>query len=275
VSAPKTTTAVNPGAFQVRRGSPLVAAGRGVVRELRARRVGAAVAQAVVGVANAATPVIESFARRGHVCPCCGAMPALFVHRASGKKVVWNSACPRCDARSRHRGLSVLLPVLLDELGPERVLHFAPEPILGPIFAGRAGLSYETCDLFLEDVTHPGVDIQQTPFPGGAYDLVLCNHVLEHVERDGDAIAELARIVAPGGAAVITVPGDFRRAETVFFHGELPNGHYRDYGLDLVPRLERVFARVDVIDMHVFDVAPDGRRRGIRRGDTAFVARRA
>lgn len=44
------------------------------------------------------------------------------------------------------------------------------------------------------------------PLPGGSVDLVICTEVLEHVQDDGRAVAELRRVLAPGGALVLSVP---------------------------------------------------------------------
>ena len=44
------------------------------------------------------------------------------------------------------------------------------------------------------------------PFADGTFDLVLCNHVLEHIEDDQVAIKELARVLRPGGIAILQAP---------------------------------------------------------------------
>jgi len=164
----------------------------------------------------------------------------------------------------------VLLPALIAKHAPRRVLHFAPEPVLRPCF-DVPGLTYETADLFLEDVTHRKVDLQHLPFADHAYDMVVCNHVLEHLPDDEQALREITRVLSKRGVAVITVPGDFTRRETVYFSGELENGHYRDYGLDFVERLRALCGTVDVIDLHDHDRDANGLSRAIRLRDLAFV----
>ena len=130
-------------------------------------------------------------------------------------------------------------------------------------------MTYETADLYLEDVTHRGIDLQQLPFADATYDLVVCNHVLEHLPDDDRALREIARIVR--GSVVLTVPGDFGRRDTLHFAGELPNGHYRDYGGDFIDRLRTVFSAVEVVDLHAFDRDTSGLSRGIRPRDLAFL----
>lgn len=261
----------NPGAFRVVPRPTL----RSVVRKaLVLARRGEMRAAALSVAADGANLLSSRVARqRRFLCPCCGQEVSSFRHVAGSSHVAWNSACPACDSRSRHRGLALLLPQLLTRYHPSSVIHFAPEPILRRYFEGP-GLRYETADLHLEDATHRGVDVQQLPFSDGSYDMIVCNHVLEHVPDDRKALCELHRIMSERGLAVLTVPGDFTRQPTIRFVGELPNGHYRDYGLELVALLEEVFASVEVVDMHSLDVAGFGRSHGIRRNDMAFICRR-
>lgn len=264
------STSDNPGAFRPAfvRGPRAITAR--LVELLRQRRYRRAGMSAIVDVANLFEGTAGRVLPKRYRCSCCGHETHSFLHVLSGDRVAWNSGCSGCDSRSRHRGLAVLLPRLLDEYAPGRVLHFAPEPVLRRCFA-RPEIVYETADLHLDDVTHRGVDLQHLPFAGGAYDLVVCNHVLEHVPDDAAAVGEIARVLSPKGAAVITVPGDFSRSTTICFTGELPNGHYRDYGLDFVQQLETRFERVRCVDLHRFDRETAGFSHGIRPRDLAFI----
>jgi SAM-dependent methyltransferase len=49
-------------------------------------------------------------------------------------------------------------------------------------------------------------DICALPFPDASFDLVLATDVIEHVDDDRRALAEIARVLAPGGVVLITVP---------------------------------------------------------------------
>ena len=51
-----------------------------------------------------------------------------------------------------------------------------------------------------------GGDALHLPFPDGAFDRVVAAEVLEHIEPDGDALTELARVLRPGGTIAVTVP---------------------------------------------------------------------
>ena|ERR1700733_562391 len=268
-----TSTRDNPGAFKASSPPAVRTIASRTTRLLREREYRTAAFGLLVDAINLIEARAGSAMPKHFHCSCCGYEAHAFRHIFSSGKLVWNSACPACDSRSRHRGLAVLLPRLLDEYQPRRVLHFAPEPVLRRYFE-RANVAYETADLHLDDATHTGIDLQRLPFRESSYDFVVCNHVLEHIPNDGAALAEIARTLSPGGVAVLTVPGDFTRAETVSFTGELPNGHYRDYGLDLIPRLKGVFTRVQALDMHLLDSKNGTLSYGIRKRDLAFVCDR-
>ena len=64
------------------------------------------------------------------------------------------------------------------------VLHFAPEPVLKNILKANKGICYKSADKFLTDVDFPGEDVQQLSFKSQQFDLIICNHVLEHVPND-------------------------------------------------------------------------------------------
>jgi SAM-dependent methyltransferase len=70
------------------------------------------------------------------------------------------------------------------------------------------------------------------PFADGTFDRVLCSEVLEHIEDDEGAMAELARVLKPGGTMAITVPRfgpeliNWALSEEYY---ETPGGHVRMY----------------------------------------------
>ena len=143
-------------------------------------------------------------------CPLCDGRFDAFKH-------AWNRAqaiCWRCGAHERHRFTWLVLeqrPELLDRAGS--LLHFAPEYAIERRLRERTDLRYVTTDL------DPAkgelvLDLEALDLPDGAFDAVLCSHVLEHVPDDAAAMRELRRIVAPGGWALVMVPIDHGRAAT-------------------------------------------------------------
>ena len=50
--------------------------------------------------------------------------------------------------------------------------------------------------------------LQKLIFPNNSFDLIICNHVLEHVLRDDLAISEIYRVLKKNGMAFLMVPVD-------------------------------------------------------------------
>jgi hypothetical protein len=181
-------------------------------------------------------------------CPCCGWSGPSFLSNANWRAVTFNSRCPCCDSRSRHRGLAVLLPNLLENLPGIELLYFAPEKILldkiQPLH-----LKTFTSDLNSVDVDYPGEDIQHLSFAAEEFSAIICNHVLEHLPNDRQAIAECSRILKPKGVAIFTIPGDFPGQATCEYKTPDSNGHYRHYGMDVLEKFG-VFFDVQAVNMH-------------------------
>lgn len=77
---------------------------------------------------------------------------------------------------------------------------------------------------------------EHLPFPGGSFDLILSHEVLEHVTDDRHALQEIARVLRPGGRAVVFVPNRGYPFET---HGVYWRGRYRFGNIPLVSYLPR------------------------------------
>ncbi|HDZ14667.1 MAG TPA: class I SAM-dependent methyltransferase [Pricia sp.] len=94
-----------------------------------------------------------------------------------------------------------------------KVLHFAPEQAFYKRFRELKNLEYTTTDLNspLADVK---ADICNLPFPDNSYDVILCNHVLEHIPNDTKAMQEMFRVLKKGGWGVFQIPQDLQRAKT-------------------------------------------------------------
>jgi SAM-dependent methyltransferase len=150
-----------------------------------------------------------------------------------------------------------------------RVLHFAPESMLQRTI-GNLATSYVTTDI-QEGIADVSADIANLPFADDEWDGIVCSHVLEHVPDDRAAMAELRRVLAPAGTAVIVVPrlagaatdedpSVTDAAERTRRFGQ--HDHVRLYGEDLEDRLKDAgFARVTTIRV---DELPDADRHGLR-----------
>lgn len=160
--------------------------------------------------------------------------------------------CPGCGAHDRHR----LLALYLDEHDAGgRVLHFAPEPMIARRFEERPGVAYVTGDLGAR-ATDVQLDITALPIRDRSFDLVLCSHVLEHVPDDAAALAEVRRVVATTGVALLQVP--VKEPGRTVEIGELASeadrramagdhGHVRSYGRDFADRARAAGLAVTVV----------------------------
>jgi SAM-dependent methyltransferase len=144
-------------------------------------------------------------------CPCCDATFSRFLpHRGRD-----HAKCPRCGSLERHRLLWLFLERETDLFdGGRSLLHIAPEYAFLRRLWRTGGLRYVTGDLdsALADVELDAMDL---PFASESFDSLICNHVLEHVEDDRRALAEIHRVLRPGGWAVLMCPVDRRRATTL------------------------------------------------------------
>lgn len=125
-----------------------------------------------------------------------------------------NVLSPSTLSLERHRLLWLYLQNETDFFtAPKKVLHFAPEQAFYKLFKNQANLDYTTTDLFspLADVK---ADICNLPFADNLYDIILCNHVLEHIADDTKAMQELFRVLKPGGMGIFQIPQDLNRITT-------------------------------------------------------------
>lgn len=164
------------------------------------------------GVRAGARPRDSRLARhRGHPkhCPIC---QRAFGHfRPFGLDRRRSALCPGCGSLERHRFLWLYLRDTLRL--PERrlgILHIAPEGCIRNRLSALPRIRYTGIDLYRPDA-QVRMDVTRLDIPTASIDLVLCCHVLEHVERDRAALGELARVLRPGGRAIIMVPLDRKR----------------------------------------------------------------
>ena len=138
---------------------------------------------------------------------------------------------------------------ILIEFDSPKILHFAPEPVFYKLFQP---FEYLTADLELVDVDMQ-LDIQNIDYESDSFDLILCNHVLEHVPNDYKALKELYRILKHSGIAIITVPGNWCSEKIIEYDCPDGNGHYRDYGLNFISVLQNIFTVIECIDLYKYN----------------------
>ncbi len=202
-------------------------------------------------------------------CPCCGWRGPAFLATSPGQHLALNSSCPDCDSRSRHRGLALMLPSLLEGKSGAFLL-FAPEKVVLETLA-KTNVTIHTTDLNRRDVDFPNEDIQHLSFKDETYEALLANHVLEHIPDDLQALRECYRVLKPGGIALFTVAGDFTVQETRKLHKVDWLGHYRYYGLDVLDLFREAGFEVEAVNMGA-GIDP---KWGVREGDMLFVGKKA
>ncbi len=118
-----------------------------------------------------------------------------------------NYGCPVCGAYDRDRLMVAFLEEVHAEKGEKlRMLHVAPSPAMERYALGREDIRYESTDLMMEGVTFQA-DLQDMDMVADeTYDIIVCSHVLEHVENDAKAMQELYRILKPDGVCLVLVP---------------------------------------------------------------------
>ncbi len=169
-----------------------------------------------------------------------------------------NVLSPSTLSLERHRLLWLYLNRELQVFTkPLKLLHFAPEQCFYKRFRNSDNIDYTTTDIEspLADVQ---ADICELPFKDNQYDLILCNHVLEHITNDTKAMQELYRVLKPGGTAVLQIPLDMNRKET-FEDDSITDpkqraqifgqyDHVRVYGMDYFNKLESIGFKVEAVD---------------------------
>lgn len=119
-----------------------------------------------------------------------------------------NYECPRCGSTDRERHVFLFMESMgiLKALKDKRIIHFAPEKRLRSRISALSPSEYVCCDLHPVSSTIQKVDIEEIPFPENSFDLVIANHVLEHVTDEYKAAREIYRILTPSGYAILQTP---------------------------------------------------------------------
>jgi len=169
-----------------------------------------------------------------------------------------NVLSPSTLSLERHRLLWLYLKSETDFFTANKsVLHFAPEQCFLYRFRALKNLEYTTTDLE-SPIADVKADICNLPFKDNSYDIILCNHVLEHIPDDTKAMQELYRVMKPGGFGVFQIPQDLNRdytfeddtitdkAERAKIFGQYD--HVRIYGRDYFDKLRSFGFTVKEVD---------------------------
>ncbi|TFG76276.1 MAG: class I SAM-dependent methyltransferase [Flavobacteriales bacterium] len=169
-----------------------------------------------------------------------------------------NVLSPSTLSLERHRLLWLYLKRETDFFSaPLKVLHFAPEQAFYKRFRKLKNITYITTDLNspLADVK---ADICNLPFADDSFDVILCNHVLEHIPDDTKAMRELYRVLRPSGWGIFQIPQDLNRKTTFEDHSITDKkerakifgqyDHVRIYGWDFFDKLKNVGFKAEALE---------------------------
>ena len=126
-----------------------------------------------------------------------------------------NAIAPDSLSLERHRLMWLFLKnktnFFTDNL---KFLHIAPEYCFIKIFKGMKNLDYLTADL-ISPWADVKMDVHDIPFEENTFDVVICNHVLEHVDDADKVMKEFYRVMKSGGWGIFQVPIDYNNSATI------------------------------------------------------------
>lgn len=147
-------------------------------------------------------------------CPVCERKFRKFLSYGSDIAHRENVLCPYDLTLERHRLMWLYLKNESNFFTADlKVLHIAPEQCFYSKFKKQKNIEYLTGDL-VSPLADMHFDLHHIPLENNRFDVVFCNHVLEHVDDALQCMKEIYRVMKPGGWAIMQVPMDYTRAET-------------------------------------------------------------
>jgi len=172
-----------------------------------------------------------------------------------------NALCPSCLSLERHRLIWLYLQEKTNFFSKQLdVLHIAPEPCFIDRFEKQHHDKYITADIE-SPLAKVKMDIHQIPFPENRFDVVLCNHVLEHVQDDIKAMSEIRRVLKPGGWAILQIP----------FFSPVPDVTFEDNSITNPREREKIFGQDDHVRLFGKDYPKRIERSGLKAVEHDFA----
>jgi SAM-dependent methyltransferase len=182
-----------------------------------------------------------------------------FLPYGYGGRIRENALSPGTNSLERHRLLYLYLQRYTNFFSaPQKLLHIAPEQCFHFRFKKQSNLTVLTADIE-SPLADMHFDLHEIPLESNQFDVIFCNHVLEHVQDDAQCLRELFRVMKPGGWGIFQVPWvpgiektdedpsitDPAERERRF----LQYDHVRLYGADYPERLAAAGFRVEVVEL--------------------------
>lgn len=206
---------------------------------------------------------IRKISLKGGNVYCCVCEKKFLTFLPSGDEPKAHARCPGCNSIDRQRQLYKLsCDFIAQNKANTSLLHIAPEFALSERFRKNKRVNYFAIDKFESGYHYPkyvqAMDITDLKFQDNTFDIILCSHVLEHIEQDTLAIQNLLKVLKPTGICYIVVPYFPELATT--YHNPNANtdalrllnygqsDHVRKYGLDFSERLTSAGCHVSTLN---------------------------
>ncbi|MFT4524216.1 MAG: SAM-dependent methyltransferase [Bacteroidia bacterium] len=227
-------------------------------------------------------------------CPLCGFQAERFLPIGLDMPVIRkmqivgaglrDGGCASCGSTDRERLIYRYFDKengLMANASSMSVLHIAPEKNLTVKLLEKKFKEYACGDLHTPGYHYAdhvkNMNVLSLPFEDNHFDVVLCNHVLEHIIPDHEAMTSIFRVLKPGGQALLQVPislnteetfeddsiTDPKEREVVF--GQFD--HVRVYGQDYAQRLSK--AGFEVLKE---DLSGESERYGLSKDELLYIA---
>ena len=215
-------------------------------------------------------------------CPVCEKSFSKFLSYGSEVAHRENVLCPYDLTLERHRLMWLYLRDHSNFLtAPHlKVLHIAPEQCFHSRFKKQKNIDYLTADIE-SPIADMHFDLHEIPLEDNQFDVVFCNHVMEHVQDAKRCMSELYRVMKPGGWAIMQVPQDFSR-ETTYEDWSITSpedrekhfwqkDHVRLFGKDYPQWLESVGFRVVPFDKEKVLGADQVERYRLQKEEVLYI----
>ena len=241
--------------------------------------------------------IIEVLLRgNAHLCPFCCQSFNKFLTYGKNFKVISrlgiigagkrkNNLCPHCYSSDRERLVYLYLKYIHILDNNIKLLHVAPEKNLYSVFKSKKNITYLFGDIFSDMYTYPkgtiDLNIESMPFSSNTFDVIICNHVLEHVKDDKKALSEIKRTLKDGGFALLQVPIATKMRNTLYnskitskadreqYYGQ--GDHLRLYGLSYSKILEVAGFKVKMINPQNFLTSAEIDRYLVNRSENLYT----
>lgn len=215
-------------------------------------------------------------------CPVCERSFSKFLSYGSDVAHREGVLCPYDLTLERHRLMWLYLKDHSDFFTAKdlQVLHIAPEQCFHKRFKAQKNIHYLTADL-VSPIADMHFDLHEIPLEDNRFDVVFCNHVMEHVDDALQCMKELYRVMKHGGWAIMQVPQDFTR-ETTYEDKSITSpeerekhywqkDHVRLFGKDYPQWLEKAGFEAEIFDKESKIGAEKIERYRLMKGETLYI----